>query len=593
MSSSPLFSVVLIAKNESKTLPRLVKSLSEFQSRGGEIILVDTGSTDNTPNIARDLGCKVYEEGERFITVIDNKLAADINHKFVVPGEQHVVAAGDKLFDYSRARNYAAGLASNNMISMPDCDEVFTKFDIDVLNQAIKDGYTRFEYNFVFSHDIYGNEVVKFIHSKFYDRRSLTWKGVVHEVLHGESKNKLFPESVVKLEHWQNPSDHRTRYLTGLALDCYQNQENDRNSHYFARELLWTNRPKSAIREFDRHIKMDAWLPEKAQSMIFKGDAFINIGEDVKGLQCYHEAIITDGDRREAWLRLANYYWRKNDPVRTSCYATASLNIPWNGFYCNYMSHYTNEPHELLYWAKWYQGEHEESKKHWEIALEYQPDNSKYLHDWRFYRPIPKVSIIIPTLGREQQLKKLVEEYIPQRANYDNIEVIVMNDSFENRQGVPNLVKQGVEKSTGELIMFLGNDCAPEPDFVIQAVKTMYEMFGKEMDGLVSLNDGYWHGEIATHWLASKKLLNQLDGEFFHTGYYHTGCDNELTERCRKLGKYVWSKKSKVNHQPVFDDVRKLAYSEKLLTHDRELLKTRSKLLNFELRENFVRPNDV
>ena len=42
------FSIVLIAKNESKTLPRLIGSLSEFQKRGGNILLLDTGSTDDT-----------------------------------------------------------------------------------------------------------------------------------------------------------------------------------------------------------------------------------------------------------------------------------------------------------------------------------------------------------------------------------------------------------------------------------------------------------------------------------------------------------------------------------------------------------------
>jgi glycosyltransferase involved in cell wall biosynthesis len=58
---TPLFSVALIAKNESKTLPRLIASLAEFKERGGEIILADTGSTDGTPKVAADLGCIVFE----------------------------------------------------------------------------------------------------------------------------------------------------------------------------------------------------------------------------------------------------------------------------------------------------------------------------------------------------------------------------------------------------------------------------------------------------------------------------------------------------------------------------------------------------
>ena len=48
MDTKPMFSVTLIAKNEERSLPSLLASLSEFRARGGEILLVDTGSTDKT-----------------------------------------------------------------------------------------------------------------------------------------------------------------------------------------------------------------------------------------------------------------------------------------------------------------------------------------------------------------------------------------------------------------------------------------------------------------------------------------------------------------------------------------------------------------
>ena len=80
----PKFSVVVIAKNEAKMLPRLVESLKEFTSRGGEIVCLDTGSKDGTPEIARKLGCKVTEVGERFITHITEEQAKAINDQFIV-----------------------------------------------------------------------------------------------------------------------------------------------------------------------------------------------------------------------------------------------------------------------------------------------------------------------------------------------------------------------------------------------------------------------------------------------------------------------------------------------------------------------------
>ncbi|TCK06637.1 glycosyltransferase family 2 protein [Phorcysia thermohydrogeniphila] len=51
-------SACIIAKNEEKNLPRLLKSL---KGKFDEIVLVDTGSTDRTKEIAKSYGCKVVE----------------------------------------------------------------------------------------------------------------------------------------------------------------------------------------------------------------------------------------------------------------------------------------------------------------------------------------------------------------------------------------------------------------------------------------------------------------------------------------------------------------------------------------------------
>jgi glycosyltransferase involved in cell wall biosynthesis len=56
---APGFSVVVIARDEARTLPRLVRSLAPVLERGGEVLVVDTGSTDDTVRVARRHGCRV------------------------------------------------------------------------------------------------------------------------------------------------------------------------------------------------------------------------------------------------------------------------------------------------------------------------------------------------------------------------------------------------------------------------------------------------------------------------------------------------------------------------------------------------------
>lgn len=579
---TPKFSVVLIAKNEEKTLPKLIASLSEFKKRDGEIILVDTGSTDSTVEVAKKLGCIVTEVGEKFIINIDDELGKKINEKFIVGNDPLIIKERIKIFNYSDARNFAASLAKNNFVAMPDCDEEYTKLDIDEINKKIDDGVKQFEYNFVYSHDQYGNEAVKFIHSKFYDRRFLKWTGIIHEVLTGDAKRHFFDEKVIKLEHWQNVSESRSKYLAGLALDCFLHPEKDRNSHYFAREMYYKRMWKSAAKEFERHIEMNKWQAERAQSMIYLGDCYLNLNKPEDALRQYQKACETGPARRLAWLRLADLKMKTKDFVRSIAYAKASLEIPHSGFYSESMANYTHEPHYYLYVSYgWVGGKVKKAQEHNDIAIDYAPQHKTYLRDWKYYNYCPKVSIVIPSLGREDRLKILLQK-IKENANYDNYEVIVEMDSFDNRKGVCNTFNSGVEKSTGELVMFLGNDCIPQENFLVHAVRDMSKNF-KDFDGMLALSTAYKRKDgvrrflSSAHFLISKKLLNLVDGKFFNPVYHHYFCDSELAEICKNVNKHAYSKLSTVMHQnPThgtegeFDEVCKIAsffYKRDMVTY--------------------------
>lgn len=761
----PKFSIVLIAKNESKTLPRCVASLKEFQDRGGEIVLCDTGSTDGTADIARSLGCVVHEVGEKFIKIIDKDLADKINERFIREGETPIVLEGNRLFDFAAARNYVTSLAKNDVVCTLDADEAYSVLDIDTINKLIDEGYEQFEYQFVFSHNSYGKPQIQFVQSKMFDRRKVSWSGVVHEVLGGHAKIVQVGPEVIYLEHWQIPgAEHRGNYLVGLALDCFENPDKDRQSHYFARELMWREHPKSAIAEFERHITMGGWVTERAQSMIFMGDAYGLINNPEKQVEWYHKAFYLDSNRREALIKLARFYRHNSNHRMVIHYAKAALDIPWSDYYANERAMYEQEPYELLYQAYGWVGDMENARKCLMKCLEYLPDYPFYLRDAKYYFEYPgnaisgwmtfeeqqflhdmakkmesiaelgswkgrsthalatgcagtvtaidtfggsqdvgdltmelaktediyetflkntaqftnivvnrkdgteaskdyadksfdmvfidaehtyealkndirhwkskakillcghdyspawvgvrqavdeelggpdfvagtiwgkwvnqpKVSICIPTLGRPEKLHRLIEA-IKANAGYRNYEIIVKADEpIPNNIGAPKMLKKCVEASTGELVMFLGNDTVPEQDFVGEAVFQMIRKF-PELDGMVGLNDGYWkEGDVATHWLASKKLLPYLDGEFFHTGYNHVGCDNELQGRCEAMGKYAWAERAKLYHDhPVnngwgkLDDIYQQAYIGERFQADQELLKYRSELIGFKTR---------
>ncbi len=571
--AEPKFSVVLIARNESKKLPHLIASLKEFQSRGGEVVLVDTGSKDGTPSVARELGCKVHEVGDKFRVSLNPTLACAINQEFIVNDEKPLVQDNDSFFDFAAARNFAAALAKNDMIAMPDCDEQYTAFDIDVLDSRIANGASHFEYDFVFSHDAQGRPDVQFTHCKFYDRTRLEWTGCVHEILRGRKgaapQCHRLNANIVKLEHFQNPEQSRGQYLTGLAYDCFMNPDKDRNSHYLARELIWSDRPRSAIKEFERHIAMNGWAPERAQSAVFIGDAHAHFGEDDKMILAYQRAINIDATRREPLMKLAAHYFRKKDAHRVALYASAALSIDFHGYYMDRAHYYREGTHMMLYWACYYLNKKQEGLIHWQLARKFAPDNTQVLGDAQYYLTLPKVTIVIPTLDRVEQCNRL-QELIKAHANYPNYEVLVMYDNKEFPRGVVQQVNEGVAKANSDLVMFLSDDCEPQPNFLIQAVLAYLAH-----PGLVALNDGLWNGHLATHWLASKEMLCRIPGQqFFHRDFKHHGCDNFLTAVCKNAGLYSYAPLARINHNHVTDSCATLAYK-----HDAEDKATLKRLL--------------
>jgi glycosyltransferase involved in cell wall biosynthesis len=185
---------------------------------------------------------------------------------------------------------------------------------------------------------------------------------------------------------------------------------------------------------------------------------------------------------------------------------------------------------------------------------------------------MPLVSICIPVV-RPQNMDRLLES-IKTNAGFDDYEVVWEED--KERIGCPKKLKELVEKSRGELICFLGDDVDPQPDFLKVAVGLI-----KTSDRLlIGMNDTQSHH--SAHWLASKKLLPLIGGEFFHTGYFHNFCDDELRHRAQRLDKFFFATDSIVKHNhPVYgtavmDDDYKRVLDKERWAHDQKLFMERN-----------------
>lgn len=180
-----------------------------------------------------------------------------------------------------------------------------------------------------------------------------------------------------------------------------------------------------------------------------------------------------------------------------------------------------------------------------------------------------KVSIIIPII-RLESAKRCVEA-INKNAGVskDQYEIVQYVDVGEI--GCPKMVKFLTEKTQYDLVMFLGDDTVPQKDFLKNAIKAMNSIGW----GVVGLNTE--PGNPVAHWMASKRMLEHIDGgSFFSLEYRHCWCDNELKDIADELGRWVFAEDSIIEHRhPInrsadWDDGYQKAYSEEAKKHDQK-----------------------
>lgn len=143
-------SVCIITKNESENLKKCLKALKPYPF---EIVVVDTGSADDTMDVARRYTDRIYE-----FTWID---------------------------DFSAARNFAAKCASNDILFPIDTDEILNELDWEQLQAAVSThpesvGHVkRLDY---YETDA-GLKCYDVMIERLYDRRYYQFQGAIHEAL--------------------------------------------------------------------------------------------------------------------------------------------------------------------------------------------------------------------------------------------------------------------------------------------------------------------------------------------------------------------------------------------------------------------------
>lgn len=262
-------SACVITKNEEKNLPSCLNSLRNIVS---EMIVVDTGSTDRTVEVAKSLGAQVFHF--------------------------------EWVHDFSKAKNYAISKATGDWIIFLDADEYFTKESLPLIPLLITEAEEH-ECDIIVSLlcniDMHTKETINTVHHTriFRNHPEICYEGAIHERIMraGKAPRGLMASEGLAIIH------------TGYSSDIHLSKEkSERNIKLLYAQL--ENNPQSgevyfylaesymAAREFEQALNY-ALLSDELDNCNLLGvkqKNYVNI------ITC-HIYLNKDKKEIESWIR--------------------------------------------------------------------------------------------------------------------------------------------------------------------------------------------------------------------------------------------------------------------------------------------------
>ncbi len=228
----------MIVKDEANVIARSVGCALKVAD---EVIVVDTGSSDDSKNIASSLGAKVYD----FVWCDD----------------------------FSAARNYSFSLASGDYIMWLDADDVIEDGDAAKIVNLTAEG------GFDVAMLLYLSGGLKYYRERIL-RRSMgfEWEGAVHEVITPRGVVKYSDAAITHKkcragDPLRNLFIYQKQIARGISLD-------ERQKFYYGRELFYNGMYRQAAAVLEEFLNGSGWVVNKAEACRTLHFCYKNLGEN-------------------------------------------------------------------------------------------------------------------------------------------------------------------------------------------------------------------------------------------------------------------------------------------------------------------------
>lgn len=285
-------SCCFIVKNEEKVLERILECVKKFAD---EIVIVDTGSTDKTKEIAKKFTDKVFDFEWRD--------------------------------DFSKARNYAFSKSTCDYNMWLDADDFIFPKDIEKIlefkkcapdfDMAFFNYVTGFDKNFKPTFVFERERILK-------NDGTFKWLEPVHEVIVPHGKGVHLPINIYHFKS-DNPRGDRNLKIYEKRLESGE-KLSPRAVFYYARELYYNARYQDAISTFLEFLdRNDAWIENKIEACLNLSKCFMALGDRKNAKESLFKSFMFDLPRAEILSNLGNIFLEENDLEKAEYYYLLAL----------------------------------------------------------------------------------------------------------------------------------------------------------------------------------------------------------------------------------------------------------------------------
>lgn len=365
-SSKPLrIGVYAIARNEESFVRRFCRSARDAD----HVLIVDTGSSDETVTVAQACGVSVVQ-----------------------------ILVSPWRFDH--ARNTALALMPPDIdicISL-DLDEVLVEGWRASVEQLWVDGTTRLRYGYDWS------QGVVFQAEKIHGRHGYHWHNPCHEVLRPDPRyrEQWAVTTDILVSHHPDDTKSRGQYLQLLEVGAKESPHCSRNAIYYARELTFTGLWSEAVVELHRYLQLpdSTWNAERAYAMRLLGDAMEVLGREREALYWYRQGTLEAPLWREPFYHLSKALYRRQQWRESLMAAEAALAVTERPMsYLSEPEAWGAGPHDLAAIASYHTGRYEDARSYGQTALTHAPDDERLANNCRQYDAMLFNTVAFATLS--------------------------------------------------------------------------------------------------------------------------------------------------------------------------------------------------